>query len=385
MMIYAALLLPPVITAITAFLWPHKVKLWELLVPIGAGTATALLTAYAGTRVATTDTEFWNGFVVKAEYYEDWNETVPCSHIKWCTDSKGNSYACGTQHTFDVDYHPERWELVDTNGISVVISKEAFELLCKRFQERKFVDLHRNYYTDDGDKYETNWNGERATARLVVTEHWYTNKVAASDAIVRWPAISPERMKKLHAYAKPDNGAYAPSLMGWADPEAKAVLDYTNGAYGAAKQLRLLVLVFQGQPLDAALEQEYAWRGGNKNELVLCVGLDADNGMVQWGYAFSWTDDRTLVADVSGYVNARKGQEFNCLELVQYLENEVPPRWVRKHFEDFDWIWIDPPWWAIILTYLCTIIASCGAAFWVVVNEEAPGSRYGLTRIGGAK
>ncbi len=57
---------------------------------------------------------------------------------------------------------------------------------------------------------------------------------------------------------------------------------------GSTRNIRMWVLLFQSQPLEAALAQEARWVGSKKNELVLCISIDTEN-VIQRGHCFSWT------------------------------------------------------------------------------------------------
>lgn len=366
MIIYFALIIPPIVAFAASWMYSKKVVWWEVLIPIGIGSSFLLLTASIGTFFHTRDTEFWGGFATRTEYYEAWNEEVPCTHTKYCTNSKGETYSCGTEHSYDVDDHPPKWVVYDTNGLTVDVEPVVFKSLCSKWGNKTFVDLHRSYHTKDGDKYVATWDMSREKARLIVTPHSYTNKVAVSDAVQHWEELSEDRIEVLFDYPEISN-AYQRSLLGWNSEGAEERLNWINGSFGPLKQLRLFVLVFRNKPVAVAIDQETYWKGGNKNEFVLCVGVREET--IDWGYAFSWTDDRTLVSDVAGWVNARRGQMFDPEELAVYLEEEIPLRWTRKSFSDFDWVRIDPPWYVILMCYLLTLASSIGASVWVVKND----------------
>ena len=93
------------------------------------------------------DTEFWSGFVVKAEYFERWNELHEWDTTD--TDSKGRTT---TTHHSEVIDHPAVWDIIDSNGILVYISPQEFENLAAEFKQRQFVWLGHGY-TIHGNKY----------------------------------------------------------------------------------------------------------------------------------------------------------------------------------------------------------------------------------------
>lgn len=91
-----ALIVPAVAVVVLRLFFAARMAWWEYLLPFGVSILTIFLGKLCADKVAVYDTEYWGGWVVRATYYEPWDEEVPCSHMKWRTvthtDSKGNSY-----------------------------------------------------------------------------------------------------------------------------------------------------------------------------------------------------------------------------------------------------------------------------------------------------
>ena len=77
------------------------------------------------------------------------------------------------------------------------------------------------------------------------------------------------------------------------------------------------------------------WEGGNKNELVLNIGVDDENE-VMWGYVFSWTEAEIFKVRVRDLITDQK--KLNLGELVDKLYPLVESEWQRKHFKDFNYL-----------------------------------------------
>lgn len=362
-MVYASLLIPFVVVLVAYLKFPHTITVGEIAIPIVVGALTTVAAAMYGNHKVVEDTEYWNGLGTHSFYYEPWNEKVPCTHTKYCTDSKGNSYACGTQHSYDVDYHPAYYEIHDTNGLVADISGSYFNRLTGYWGNKSFVEMNRDYHTIDGDAYRTTWDKSYEKSQLVVTEHTYENKVAVSDSVQKWQKVDPEG---LFEYKDPNNG-YVPSIQGLVDKEALKHLDYVNGVFGPTKQIRVILLVFNNVGIEKAFDQQEYWRNGNKNELVICVGL-RDN-VIDWAHTFSWTDVRTLLAGMKGYIADLKGQPYDQQAHVKWISENLS-EWKRKSFKDFDWIWVDTPLWVYVLTASMTLITSILATIFIVRNEH---------------
>lgn len=55
-----------------------------------------------------------------------------------------------------------------------------------------------------------------------------------------------------------------------------------------------------------------------------------------------------------------------------WLGPAVREKWVRKKFEEFNYLTVDPPLWAVITTFFVTLAVCAGVALWAVLNEHRP-------------
>ena len=58
------------------------------------------------------------------------------------------------------------------------------------------------------------------------------------------------------------------------------------------------------------------------------------------------------------------------MKLVDEIGPMVQEKFVRKQFADFDYITIEPPFWAVMTTFLVTIAVNVGLSLWIVHNEH---------------
>jgi hypothetical protein len=375
-------MIPAITGAVLYYKFHKKIHLWELVALVGIPVLLIIGSKSLVESLQTMDTEYWGGWTTKAEYYEDWNERVPCAHPEYrtesYTDSKGRTQTrqvyVGQQHAYDVSYHPEHWDLHTSNGERLSISRDRFEFLCNRFGSRKFVDLGRSYHTNDGDKYVTTWAGTDETFDTVVTKHSYENRVAVSDSVFNYPEVEESTKKDYGLYNYPPLIDYKQrAVLGPGGGQADQRFRYWNAKLGRLKQVKMFVCVYQGQPKQAALEQEALWKGGNKNEFIICVGIDKER-KVKWSYVFSWSESDGLKVRARDYL---MGQEkLDLTAYVDWLAPEVQKDFVRKRFADFAYLTVEPPGWAVFLVYLLTLLACGGLGAFVVLNEiDADGQR----------
>lgn len=371
MIIWIALIIP--IPAVAVLYWKlqHRITLWEAAIMLGTPIFLTGLCKGCTEATQTHDTEYWGGYVTTAEYYEDWNERVSCSHpiYETITDSDGNTSTkyVGDEHAYDVDYHQEYWQINHSIGGSITISKATFDRLVGQFGNHAFVDLHRDYHSNDGDKYVATWKGEEDKLEPVAQTRSYENRVQASQSVFNFKEVDP-KYYDLFEYPKIE-GYVQRATLGAGTIADEKKFQFLNATLGAPKQVRAFTLVFKGKPMQAAMEQQAYWKGGNKNELVSCVGVN-ETMEVQWAYVFSWTDKEDIKAEARNFLMSQKTLDLSAY--ASWLGPAIQEKWIRKNFEEFSYLTVEPPMWSVLLTFFFTLLASGGVAAWAILNEHTP-------------
>lgn len=376
MIIYLAGIFPILTAIILVGFFKKHLAWWEISIPFLVCVPLIILSKGCSEYAQTSDTEYWGSLVTTAEYYEDWNERVSCRHDKYCTrtvrDSNGRSsterYVCGKEHSYDVDYHSAHWQLLTNCNERLIISESEYLQLANQFGNKQFVELNRNYHTDDGDKYISRWNGEELSARPVVTQHIYENRVQAAKDVFNFESVSDSDKVFYGLFDYPEIKNYScRSLLGYDDGIAEKKLRYLNGYLGPKKQLRIWVLVFKNKPRDAGILQEAYWKGANKNEFVVAIGIDSTSRAVRWCYSFSWTEVQSLKIYTQQFVE--KQDSLDIRQTVAWLGNELESKFIRKRFRDFSYLTVEPSGLALFITFLSTILVCCAVAIWVIKND----------------
>jgi len=119
--------------------------------------------------------------------------------------------------------------------------------------------------------------------------------------------------------------------------------------------------------LETGLAQESYWKGGNKNEFILAIGTDR-SGKVTWAHVISWTEVDRLKIDVREF--ALNQGTLDLLDLSQYMVEEVNERFVRKSFAEFSYLTVEPPGWAVALSYVLTLLVNLGLSVWIIHNHH---------------
>jgi hypothetical protein len=368
MIVWGALLIP-LLTAVALYLLlHHRIVWWELLVPMGV---CLLLVSAAKVTISssqTSDTEYLTTWAASVEYHEPWSELVV--KTRTTTDSNGNT----TVEVYtEVEYHGPRWFLVGPGGRHFHTDRDTFEWLCGRWQSRvKRESVASGMVIQDGYRFTSHWPGSDETLYPVAFTGSYTNKVKAAPSVFGHRKVGKEEKERLGLFDYTDVRNWRQQMvLGSDNSDWERALELANAKLGAAHQVRVWLLVFWNQPLEAAIAQENLWQGGNKNELVLCVGLD-EQGRVTWGRVFSWTERETFKAEVRGLIEDQLGQGFDGVKLVNGTAALVPGGWQRKEFKDFDYLTVEPPTWAVVLVYLLVTLTSVGIGVWAVGNEHNP-------------
>lgn len=380
-MILGALIIPVTVIVVLLVFFRKNVVWWEYLITLGIPAVLIFLFKITAETSVTDDIEYWGGAITQVSYYEDWDEEVPCrhpipcSHPRYTTDSKGNRSFAGYEHSndghyhaYDVDYHPEYWTLSGSNGEGMHISKDRYNYLKTKFANSIFVELRRDYHSNDGDMYVSRWDGTDNRLETITTLHHYENRVQAASSVYNYQEVEDPKKEGLFEYPK-INGYECLPILGNAGPqtkEASYILNFWNGKLGKTKQVRIWILVFQNRPFETAQRQEAYWKGGNKNEFVLTVSIDAAR-KVQWAHVFSWTPEERLKIETRNYVS-----ELDTLDIVKvanWVGQQCAIQYKRKEFKEFSYLTVDPPTWAVVTTYIVTLLSSIGLAYFSIKNE----------------
>lgn len=373
MIIYGALLIPFIVAFVLYRYFSRNVIWWELCIPFAVSLLFIFIMKFTIEKVQVSSKEYWGSLVDRVEYYEAWNEYIhqTCTR-SCCCDSKGQNCSTEIYDCSYVSYHPAYWQIVSTNGEVVGISESEYNKIKHVFNNEKFAELGRNYYTQDGDEYYSKWGNDSASAIPVTTLHHYENRVKAADqSVFHFENVSKADIKKYSLKSYPKITGYYKMAAVIGDSSEDALIadkkfQYINGLLGHKKQVRVFVLIFKDQPVIAGNYQEWYWSGANMNEFVICIGIDKERN-VNWCKTISWTRSETLKAEVKYFVQSQT--KLNLQEIADYTQKQVDKEFVRRSFKEFNYLTVEPPVWAVILTYVLTILINIGLSFWIIKND----------------
>lgn len=362
MLIYFCLIIPIIAVFFLAIKFSRNLIWWEYLLVFGIPAIGIVGAKYVSVATQTMTPEIWNTYLARATYYEPWNEYIHRTCCSTCTDSKGRSYECNCHDCSYVEYHPAYWEAMDNLGRTTLIDRSFYSYLCGLWNNKFFENMHRDYYTINGNAYHTKTDNTFDHIIPRTTTHSYENRVKCSKSVFNFAEVDSEDVKAYGLYKYPlfVEFNYNP-ILGYNDPKASIKLQRYNAKMGNIKQVHMLILVFKNQPVKAAIMQEGYWKGGNKNEFILCIGIKDTS--ITWTKVISWTEVDELKVRVEKEV---MGMPFNLEKIVDYMAGQVQIKFQRKHFRDFSYITVEPTMTAIWITLVVTILLTVGLSIFVV-------------------
>ena len=357
MMFYILSIMLPTIAVICCLIYDKtKVHIGEVIMMYFGWFIIVTLFGLISSMVTNRATEYLGDLITKATYYEDWDELVT-----YTTESCNSKGVCHTETHTRVDYHPEEFQMESSTGNSYLIDKDEYYRIVKRWGGKQtFEDMHRDYDTNDGDAYFCVWNNIEISAIPITWEHTYKNKVASSNDVFNYPDVSNDDVKHYGLYKYPPiDDLTQKCILGFNDPNAEKKFDFINGYYGPIKQIKCFILVYKNKPQMAGKLQEALWKGGNKNELIYCIGIDSSNN-VTWANVISWCENQEMKIAAKDYITSMG--KLNLVSLADYTKNTVIPKYKRKEFKDFEYIQNAPNHVAcsvlfILLTIYCGIMS----------------------------
>jgi hypothetical protein len=371
-LIYLSLLIPVIVTCVFYLYGKRHFTWWEFFIPIGVGIICIISSKLLIDSFETSYTEYWGSSVVEARYYEPWNEYIQQTCSRTVDDGDGKSHT----ETYDcsyVSYHSEYWMIITTSKEEINISENKYDSIVNLFGNRSFYDMHRDYYTNDGDMYYTQWDNSYTKNIPITTEHTYTNKIKASDVTLFNIKIITDKEAdslKLFDYPRLDDNFNYKTIIGYNPSDSiQKKFNKLNAIYGPENQLRLWILVFNGGTIQIGLQQENYWVRGNKNELILCFGIDTTTNKINWAHIFSWSPSEDLKIEIRDYINNMGSMSDSTLNnLDTYLKDNLKD-YVRRPFKEFEYIRIEPSKTSVIITYIIMLLVSIGINIWIIKNE----------------
>lgn len=365
-MLYALALFP---VAIGAYFWitSHKVVWWEWLVGSAVGFLIAGLVHLTAAYAVTHDTETWSGRVVSARFRPYW-------HASWWetetyTDGKGRSHTRTVRRTRSypnawyarVSFSPNLRDWTEYN-----ISEGWYKSILDEFGTGQVKLSAARPHWDHGSTHDWISGENKSGVILPANEHFsFTNRTLAAKSLFSYAKVPPGT--PVLEYPGNSRWSISDRLLGTAK-NAINIRDWDvlNAKLGPTKHVNLILVGFEGSDASIGQHQEAAWKGGKKNDLVLCYGgRDSDN-TPSWAYVFGWTEQAIVKRNLETILISN---EIN-IEILPKIAEEVQKNYIIKDWSKFDYIPIEPPWWAFLLMIVLMTASTTGFWWWAHTNDE---------------
>ncbi len=341
--------------------------MWILL----AGEATVAAAHKLAYSRRTNSTEYLGSLVTGIFYEEPWTELV--THIETRTDRNGRTY---TVRKIRHHHHSEIFYFTTTTGKTFNTGEQFFCDVRDQWQLPRHSDRWTGCNIRGGVRYGCHYSiGDMTPEQFDTPKYWipitetnsYKNKIRCSNSIFKFEKISSEQAKAIGLFDYPDIYGYdAPCILP-GEFELPFSVDSMfrrfNARYAPEVQMRLYILLFPADKGIAISEMQRAyWQGGNKNELVVCIGLTAESD-IAWARAFSWADEQTVEADIAQWL--MKHRRLDWQEFHNWLTTRIAD-WRRKEFADFDYINVTLPLSSFLLILALSILENALAIYLAV-------------------
>ena len=382
-MIWISIIIP-LIGALVMFIWfTKRLTWWEILIPFAAALLFTLIFKFTVEKIQTSDTEYWGALITEARYYEEWETWVKKTCSRTVTTGSGKHRTSRTVY-YDCsycDHNSAYWEVVNSMGEKFRISEQHYNDLLRKWKSTpRFIELNRhiNYHLGcgkDGDMYSIMWNKDPLVSEATVVEKSYENRVQAAHTVFDFVKVTKKDIlqyglqdyPKVEGYKQKAIIGTFPSWLSKVEIEKGQVLfEHSCGYWGPKKHGKVWIVLFLNKPQLAANMQEAYWEGGNDNEVIICICLNSVNKKIDWVKPFSWTPNRKLIPDLREDIMNMKTFDVGKLKTVidKHMAN-----YTHKDFKEFSYLTVDPPTWAMWVTFIVVIFITVGVCWWAVTND----------------
>lgn len=368
-------LIPFIVAIFLLCFYRKQTVWWEYIVLIVPSLLVSFLLKFAMTSYEMSSTEYLGNYVTTITHYDDWDEwivkrctrSVPCGrNSKGQTRYRTESYDCSYRK-----YHDQEWIMTDDLKNEIEITYDEYNRIKKLWQTPEiFKDMNRRYYRKDGDAQYHTWNNREETVRTITRPHRYDNKIKVSRSVFNFENIDDDDVKKYGLFDYPEivNHDQIP-ILGYKNvtPLDIKKIQYINGTMGKKYQFRLYMLFFYNKDVSVSMKQQAYWVGGNKNEFVVCVGVDSLTRKTQWVNVFSWADSPSLEVHSEQFI--RETDKIDIPKYCDWLKTRIPREWKRKEFKDFDYLEVELSNTQYVWILILTLIYNIGISIFLVRND----------------
>lgn len=343
-MIYVAYLLPVATTAIAAVVRGDFADQWFAYL---ASTLVADGLIWLLYYFLTRSTEYLSGYVVGVVHHFAWVERV----VRYETVTvNGKSQSVRREEHV---YHPDVWFRLLNTGRSESVNASYFDEMCSLWSTGRYgIAVHHPNQISGGGGEQSDWDGIEDHSDTSTYTHRYRNPLRNSNSIFLGSKITRKQARQMGLFKYPSTHTYADQQVVLchkdATPllylhEANRSLQFFNAFKGSSSQIHAFIIIFPASlGIEIARRQRDYWHGLNKNELLVCLGMDG--GHVAWCHTQSWMDSPVLDTTYRDYfahhpdlATADHPDLPSLCDFIDFMSLHLN-LWQRKEFSDFRYL-----------------------------------------------
>lgn len=344
-----------------------------LQLAVSVVTLILLFAFFFSTAANLSDLEVWNGYVQKAEYYEEWTERVE-TRVCTSTDKDGH---CTSWRT-DVSYirHPPTWSLHTTAG-NLNVGRQLYQTYVRYFGNEQKTELyHMNQSSfGDGDMYYVTYQPGFHKVVPASQEHLFVNYLRASDSIKKiqgnlagfqgllrpYPRVYEDEFGNIQINRVVEAGVSLPKNWKY---DVDKTLDEALTTLGATKEVNVLVYVVRTSNHSFIHALAESWVNGKKNDVIVILGMQ-EFPKISFAHVMAWTkieEFKIVLRDrILNCENLADGKAFANLIVEEVAKPPLKGGFKRMPMAELQYLvsGIRLPWWCQLL-----IVIIGGAVSW---------------------
>lgn len=341
-MVFLTLLIIPLLIAVISFIFLQGITWQEFLVLIGAVIVVVGISSVICYYNNLYYNEIWNGQVVSKS-----KEQVHCRHSYQCNphscmcDSKGNCQTCYDtcyEHDHDYDYivrdNTDYTYSIDTVDRQGLITPPRFESV-EIGEPTAHLSSYKNYLKASSDTlFRKDFVNEKYKGRLpeypnIIYDYYHLNRVITTNFAL-------------------ENKKY------W-----DIAISEVNGKLGRRKQANIILVLTKNQSQDYVQALDQYWKGGNKNDVIIIINIDASD-KIEWVSTLALAKDDMLKIQLRD--NLMEIETLNMEKIMPEVENCVSKYFVRKRMREFEYLMyaVTPSLTQYIVSFIISLIVTIG-------------------------
>jgi len=355
-LLYLLLLFPILWPLVARVLFRHSVTWQEAGLNVGLVVICLCAIWYGSIHSQTRAVEIWNGQITGKDRVR-----VSCSHSYECncrnySCGEGGKDTCRTcdtcyEHSYDYD-----WEVYTNIG-----------------------DFDISRIDRQGVKEPPRWSRVQP-GQPAALEKPYTNYLqAVPDSLYNMGNLNLEGLPPVPAYPRVYDYHYADRVLtvGVTMPDItqwNTDLSLMLRALGPQKEANVIVIIVNTADRNYRHKVEAAWVGGNKNDVVVFLGVQEHNGHAD----IVWTDVMTWALNTGNelfQVQLRdalaESEELNRITVLSTIDQHIKDGYTRPQMADFEYLKksVQPPFWVVMFCALLSVFGSLGLTWFFYAYE----------------